>query len=154
MENFINSACFAGNRKELKIHAKNGNWTILNLWGGKGYIQFYFLGRTKDQVSRILDKFDEVLPVKIFCLKLQQPDLFSLVWSTRKVPFTELGDFSWLNPMIHCQQECKDDCGSTKPFSAAKVAVLDSLSWHKWKQHWKACFEADLRFNNLQNCIC
>lgn len=72
MKNFINTACFAGNRKELKIHAKNINWTILNLGvGEKGYIQFYFPGRTKDQVSRILDKFDAVVPVKILCLKLQ-----------------------------------------------------------------------------------
>ena len=47
----------------------------------KGYIQFYFLGNkeTKDQVSRILDKFDAIVPVKILCLKLQQPDICSLV---------------------------------------------------------------------------
>lgn len=39
MEKFINSAYFSGNRKELKIHAKNINRIILNLRKGqKGYI--------------------------------------------------------------------------------------------------------------------
>lgn len=48
MENFINSSCFAGNRKELKIHAKNINWTILNLWGQKGERLYTILFSVKD----------------------------------------------------------------------------------------------------------
>lgn len=53
--------------------------------------------------------------------------------------------------MTHCQQEYKDACGFTKPFSAAKVAVLDSSSWHVSENSFgkHALKEADLRFKYL-----